>query len=269
LIDAALAAAPDLEEARQLATEIAERRAIPEGFVYVPAGAYPVGSGDEPDNAPRVVPLAAFAVGATEVTNAQYAAFVDGGGYTDARWWEADAAAARAAYLDRTGKPGPRGWSEGRFPAGTGDQPVTGVAWAEAAAYAKFAGGRLPTEEEWEVAAGFDPSTAAAAVYPWGTAWDPSRVGLPGAKTWGLSPVGRRPGDRSPLGCTDMAGNALEWTLTSTTDGSRVVRGGSPLVRDPERECRVAHRGFRAGAWNVRLALIGFRLVRAPGGEGR
>ncbi|HXG61072.1 MAG TPA: bifunctional serine/threonine-protein kinase/formylglycine-generating enzyme family protein [Planctomycetota bacterium] len=89
-----------------------------------------------------------------------------------------------------------------------------GYSYLDAAAWCLKQGKRLPTEEEWEAAAG-------GRLFPWGEAADPSRASCGGAR-------GPNPRDRSPFGCQDMAGHLAEWTATpgEVVPESRVVRGG-------------------------------------------
>ena len=152
----------------------------------------------------------------------------------------------------------------------TEDCPIFNVNYWDAWAYAKWSGGRLPTEEEWEKAArGTD-----GRLYPWGNSFDdPKRTNsgkdyddvnhgkLDGYFQW--APVHAHPGDVSPFGARDMAGNVCEWTDTWTamkTDPKRqvpVIRGGSWADTD----VRVTQRQITVMAQQGRPDL-GFRIVR-------
>ncbi|MGH7469404.1 MAG: SUMF1/EgtB/PvdO family nonheme iron enzyme [Longimicrobiales bacterium] len=155
-----------------------------------------------------------------EITNRQYKAFVDAGGYTIRSWWDSTMVrdgrvlswdAAIALFIDRTGRPGPASW-EGAVPVdGTEDLPVGGVSWYEARAYARFAGKSLPTVLEWNAAA---IPEAARWVVPQGrfAAAGPIR----GGAARGVS----------PRGAYDLAGNVREWTVNARESGSRYILGG-------------------------------------------
>jgi formylglycine-generating enzyme required for sulfatase activity len=163
-------------------------------WVEVPTGDYAIGR-DQGESRQRLVDVNVFELARTPVTNAEYESFVAETGAAPPPHW-----------------PAPR------------DHPVTFVDWDEAAAFCAWAGGRLPSEAEWEKAArGTDART-----YPWGNEEDESRaaVGL-SMKHGSTSPVDAHPEGASPYGLLDMAGNAWEWTSTEYPPGERVLRGGS------------------------------------------
>ena len=140
------------------------KRVTASGRVLVEAGLHVVGTDDEPwaydnERPAREVELDAFGLDRGLVTNAQYAEFVDAGGYDDRAVWTQ----AGWEWLSSEGARAPLYWSldggvrtRRRFelveelPA---DEPVQHVSWFEADAFARWAGKRLPTEHEWEVAA--------------------------------------------------------------------------------------------------------------------
>ncbi len=164
--------------------------------------------------------LADFLMQKLEVTNAQYKAFVDAGGYAGARWWDTTIVRdgrvitlkdAMARFVDASGLPGPSTWEGGAPKPGTEELPVGGVSWYEARAYAQFVGKALPTVLEWNAAA---IPEAARWVVPNGryTADSPVRGGV-------ASGV-------SPRGVFDMAGNVREWTANAREPGNRYILGG-------------------------------------------
>ena len=196
-------------------------------WVEVPAGEYVIGR-DPGETRQRHVDVDAFELARTPVTNAQYERFVAEGGATAPPHWPAPA-----------------------------DHPVTFVDWHEAAAFCAWAGGRLPTEAEWEKAArGTDGRT-----YPWGDEEDESRAAVgAGIKHGSTSPVGSHPEGASPYGLLDMAGNVWEWTSTEYPPGEAVLRGGSfasPGLAWARCTMRSHSRPVR------RQAHIGFRVARA------
>jgi formylglycine-generating enzyme required for sulfatase activity/tRNA A-37 threonylcarbamoyl transferase component Bud32 len=198
-----------------------------EGMVLVSAGSVPGPLAPRSEGAE----LPAFLIDRHEVSNRQYMRFVGDGGYRDLDMWP-DSMLTRngwvaretalAALVDRTGLPGPRGWSGGQFPDGRADHPVTGISWYEAAAYARWAGKSLPTAEQWWRAALGDRGSR----FPWGndlvTIDDRSNFG--GVST---TPVGRFPFGASPFGAHDMAGNVREWMAGPASATRFAVMGGS------------------------------------------
>jgi len=155
-------------------------------MVRVDAGTYPIGTDDRTaayDNErPRhPVTVNAFDIDAAPVTNAAYEQFIADGGYQqpelwsdDGRAWLADSSALAPKYWTAS----PDGWLTRTMdvvaPIGP-DHPVCHVCYHEADAYARWAGKRLPTEQEWEIAASWDPTTASSQRFPWGDA-DPTAL---------------------------------------------------------------------------------------------
>jgi hypothetical protein len=191
--------------------------------------------GDELDK--QAVELPAFWIDRSPVTNAEYGAFVAATG-------------ARA--------PWPCGW----FATEQADHPVVGVSYEEAAAYAAWAGKRLPSAEEWEVAA----QPPQPGPYPWGSAWPgPIREAhhdvMPRWDLPATQPVGLGHGGRSAAGMEDLAGQVCEWTTTARTHHEapfRVLKGASWLHQDPV-NFRTAAASWVAASFYT--PLIGFRCA--------
>ena len=194
--------------------------------VTIPAGPFTQGStkGDEDERPMRKVTLKAFAIDRTEVTRADYAACVAA---HRCKAPPAPAAAAGAAPAAPGAVVSPSASDDPKL-------PVTGVDWSDAQAYCRFAGGRLPTESEWEKAArGTDGRE-----YPWGAEADCARGNWGSfdgeGPCAGKNPghpvaVGQYPSGASPYGVLDMGGNVWEWVADKYDQdpGRRVVRGGS------------------------------------------
>ena len=164
--------------------------------------------------------LADFLMDTREVTNRQYKAFVDAGGYTNRAWWDSVIVregrplaweAAMERFVDRTGRPGPASWEGGAPPHEADDMPVGGVSWYEARAFARFARKDLPTVHEWN-----------AAAIPEAARWV-----VPHGRYEAAGPVrGGTSRGVSPRGVYDMAGNVREWTVNAREPGSRYILGG-------------------------------------------
>jgi dienelactone hydrolase/predicted Ser/Thr protein kinase len=167
------------------------------------------------------VPAPAFLIDRREVTNAEFKVFVDAGGYEKAEYWTqafvengkpVDRAEAMARFRDRTGRPGPATWQGGAPAPGQESAPVGGVSWYEAAAYAAFAGKRLPTIYHWTQAAG--PQLGDSITR---TSNFAGKGPLPAAGFRGLG----------PYGTVDMAGNVKEWVWNEAGSGTRYILGGA------------------------------------------
>ena len=192
----------------------------------------------------RVVHLAAYSIGRYPVTVREYARFLESDDYHDARWWDAGG----------LGKwPQPGGWED---QSAHPNRPVVGVSWFEASAYAKWSGGRLPDEAEWErAAAGPEGRT-----YPWGATEPNERLANYGMTVRAPTPVGVYPCGATPEGIADMSGNVWEWCENwyDKEEISRVLRGGSWGYCIPE-DLRCSYR--LSGAPDHRSQFRGFRCV--------
>ena len=148
------------------------------------------------------------------VTNADYEKFVQSGGYTNPGHWPEAILPNVLQFVDSTGVPGPRFWSEGRPPADMLDHPVVGICWYEANAYATWVGKRLPTSEEWQRAGTWPMGHTGDATnqrYPWGDAFDPRK-----ANTWDSGirdtvAVAALTAGSTPNGVRQLIGNVWEW----------------------------------------------------------
>ncbi|MEX8517766.1 MAG: formylglycine-generating enzyme family protein [Leptothrix sp. (in: b-proteobacteria)] len=227
------------------------------------------GTGLRPDGAPDIdwvliddglpfiyqgephLPLPAYAISRYLVTNRQWQAFLDDGGYQDERWWQG---------LVCCPEPRQPQWTEPTAPRET-------VSWFEAVAYTRWLSKRfghdvtLPTEQQWErAAAGVDGRN-----YPWCHDWDNTRANA-GFRLGRTALVGLYPDGAATSGAQDMAGNVWEWCLNeydkpqntgSAGDAHRVLRGGA--WNNPSINCSTSHRiGY---ATDGRTNHVGFRLV--------
>ncbi len=227
-----------------------------QGFVEIPAGSFFKGADAiYPEELPEVaLQVEAFRLLDHEVTNDEFAAFVAATGYQTLAELSASVggpAAGSAVFLPAA-KARPPGWklalgATWQAPEGPGSSiedrgghPAVHIALADARAYAAWAGGRLPTEVEWEYAARLGLPDAGSS-----TSGAFSADGTPVANTWqgifpvantvedgfaGTSPAGCYPADR--IGLHDMIGNVWEWTDTPYGQGTMTIKGGSYLCAD-------------------------------------
>jgi formylglycine-generating enzyme required for sulfatase activity len=208
------------------------------------------------------VSLPAYAMGRYPVTNAEFARFIEDGGYATRDFW------SEAGWKQREsdGWAAPRYWEDSRWndPA----QPVVGVSWYEAQAYCHWLAAktgrpyRLPSEAEWEKAARGPDGRR----YPWGNEWDKSRCNNKDSGPSQTTPVGQySPAGDSPYGVGDMAGQVWEWCSSKyggyedkpnfgypyrlddgredlEGDDTRILRGGSWYSDNPAAVCRCGSR---------------------------
>lgn len=257
--------------------------------VVIPAGEFTMGTSSDPwaldnERPEHRVQLPGFAIDAAPVTNAQYLAFIDDGGYRRPELWsergwahrvEADLAAPHFWERDSDN----RWWRRvfGTLSPVRPQQPVVHVCWFEAEAYANWAGKRLPTEAEWEKAARFDPATGRSRRYPWGDAEPDETTANLGQRHLEPADVGAYPAGASPSGVHQLIGDVWEWTASGFEPypgfaafpyreysevffggDYRVLRGGS-FGTDPV-ACRST---FRNWDHPIRRQIFsGFRLAR-------
>ena len=165
--------------------------------------------------------LRPFVIDTDPVTNRQYQAFMDAGGYTrrefwsDAGWqWLAESGVRAPKYWEQQGGEWRRRSFDTWLPADT-TEPVCHVCWHEAAAYARWAGKRLPTEAEWEAAATWDPASGTKRVYPWGDVAPSTLHANLDQLAFRTAPVGSHPLNESPIGGRGLIGDVWEWTSSA------------------------------------------------------
>jgi len=233
---------------------------VSDQFVLLSRGSFVVGSNrDSDNNAQRTIEQKEFLfIDKYLVTNAEYKQFVDEGGYTRADLWDEDARIHLERMVDSTSMPGPANWARGSFDPSLAKYPVTGLCWYEARAYARWAGRRLPTADEWEIAAGAPAANATTAVgdYPFGSREDAPQNGVSVPRE-----VGTTEWDQSPLGVRDMGSNVSEWT-DDNADQRATVKGAEPGLR-AELFFRYARRAKNSSADLLSRPLgRGFRCIR-------
>lgn len=213
---------------RQGPPVLLQRRRLPEGRpvepdrVFISGGSFTLGvdAANEPfsldnERPAHTVDVAPFWIGRTPVGNRQWREFIADGGYHRQDLWSARGWAHRIeAGLER-----PKFWREEdtrrRFgveeevPA---DEPVQHVCYFEAEAFAKWSGGRLPTETEWEKACAWDPVAGGRRTWPWGSAAPTEELANLGGAGLRPAPIGAYPHGASAYGAEQMIGDVWEWT---------------------------------------------------------
>lgn len=257
-------------------------------MVRFPGGKVTLGSDDrgvsyDNERPAHQLEVRPFLIARAAVTNADYLGFMQGGGYGDQglwseagwRWrqesdsehpmhWFREDGEWRERFMDRSGPPDP-------------DRPVCHVCFYEAEAFARWAGKRLPTEAEWEVACSWDPERKVKRLFPWGDdhpTWRHANLDQLG---FGTAPVGCFGQNVSPLGCYGMIGDVWEWTSsdfgpypgyetfpyreyseTFFGGGYKVLRGGSWATRPGS-----VRATFRNWDYPIRRQLFaGFRCAQ-------
>jgi formylglycine-generating enzyme required for sulfatase activity len=219
-------------------------------MVRVPGGTFPMGSADDdPDALPDEVPqhrvtLDSFWIDQTEVTNGQYVQFLNEHGNSGAQGVSMIVLNRGYTRVSQVGDE--FGTTEASL-----DRPVLMVTWHGAAAYCEWAGGRLPTEAEWEYAARGPEGN----LYPWGNAPPTCDLANYGDCNRAAARVGSRPAGASWCGALDMAGNVWEWvadwygpyTVRPQENPTGPATGDIPVLRgggwhSPRWELRAAYR---------------------------
>ncbi|MGD2091731.1 MAG: formylglycine-generating enzyme family protein [Candidatus Aminicenantes bacterium] len=242
--------------------------------------------GEEDEKPVHLVILKDFYISGTEITNARYGLFIQDNGYHNPGYWTE----AGNQWREKNKVSEPRHWRDPLFyhP----HQPVVGVTWYEASAYANWLSSktgkiyRLPSEAQWELAC----SSTAGRLYPWGNQWNGRLANYADYSyatiydhDWAdrqindgyiySAPVGSFSGGATSEGILDMAGNVWEWTSSLyrlypynpgdgreniLDPGERVTRGGG--WGSYARQCRCANRTKQKPGYSS--YNLGFRLVR-------
>ncbi len=224
----------------------------------------------------RLVHVEAYYLDRYPVTNRQYQQFVDDGGYENMSLWDSTIWPAVLDFVDRTGHGGPRFWVEGRYREGLDDHPVVGVSWYEGAAYARWAGKRLPSDPEWVKAGCWPVLTQGTRPmqrrYPWGDTLDRELAHLWGSGAPNTVSVYEMQGGVSVGGIYHLIGNVWEWTTSNfgvwdttarrleTATPMKSIRGGAfDTYFDTQATCQ-----FQSGDSPIsRKHNIGFRCALA------
>ncbi len=251
----------------QVEARLIPAAAAPQGMVFVPGSEYRMASWSRPTD--RRVRLSDYFIDKYEVSNEDYKAFINAGGYVRREFWSHPFVKdgrtlswdeAMALFVDRTGLPGPRQWSNQSVPEGKADYPVTDISWFEAEAFAAFRGKRLPTVFQWEKAARNGAiGPAGIVVMPWGLFYPGDDLEARANFGSGPQPVTSGEFGMSRFGARNMAGNVAEWTLNDSTDGYLAAGGawGDPSYT-------FAQFGGRPASFSS--AKLGFRLSQTAAG---
>jgi len=213
------------------------------------------------------IPGKVYSIAKYPITNAQFAKFIEAGGYSQAKWWtyEGWTECALKQWTE------PRFWRDSRW--NHPEQPVVGVSWYEALAFClwlRAVSGEniaLPTEEQWQYAAQGDTGR----YYPWGSRWDVTCCNndVDGKGIGRTTPVRQYENKGASIfGVVDMCGNVWEWCLTdfqnktndmNNPDARRSLRGGSWTYNNQDYfRCDMRYGDKPL----TRNSINGFRIVR-------
>jgi len=198
----------------------------------------------------KAVDVSAFEIAKYPITNAQFAKFIEAGGYNNQTWWTESGWAQR----ETNGWTEPRYWGDKKW--NGAEQPVVGVSWYEAIAFCLWLSDvsgeqiMLPTEQQWQRAAQGDDGRT----YPWGNEFDKHRCNTDESGISKTTPVTQYAGKGdSPFGVVDISGNVWEWCLTEYFTGSVYINNSLPRV-------------LRGGSWGsyAGVARAAFRSLDDP-----
>lgn len=227
---------------------------VPEGPFEMGAQSALGGNGFSYDNErpQHVAEVAAFYIDPTPVTNGDFIAFIEDGGYERPELWSEQG----RRWLEK-GRRLPRYWSRDGYDfavrsfdtveSAEPDRPLCHVSWYEADAFARYAGKRLPTEAEWEKAASWDGSGQVKRAYPWGDAAATPELANLDQLTFGTASAGAYREGASPCGAQQMLGDVWEWTASSF----EAYKGfeAFPYPEYSEEFFGGPYRVLRGGAW--------------------
>jgi formylglycine-generating enzyme required for sulfatase activity/tRNA A-37 threonylcarbamoyl transferase component Bud32 len=233
----------------------ATRQGLSGDMVLIPGGEFVIGSNDNPNDLPHIVALPDFYIDSKEVTNVAYLTCADVSG------------CSLPNPLDSATHKGYATTPEFNF------YPAVNVSWQQANFFCEQNGKRLPSEAEWEKAAGWSATNHTKAIWPWGDTFDAGRLNSAESRRGDTVAVATFRDDLN--GTFDMAGNVAEWTQSlfkpypynpadgredPKAAGDRVVRGGS--WAQPQNQASTTAR--QAAAANSASNTIGFRCAATP-----
>jgi iron(II)-dependent oxidoreductase len=241
------------------------------GDADIPAGRFMLGATQQDgfvfDNEKWAHPveIKPFSIAKAAVNNADFLKFVEAGGYDNPQLWDDEGLQwlkknqlKHPVYWRNT----PQGWQLRQFDTWN-ELPLNAalihVCWYEAQAYCRWAGRRLPTEAEWEVAAAAEPSangntfSAVKRYFPWGDSSPRADQANLDGYAMGTVDVGAHAAGDSAFGCRQMIGNVWEWTQDSFTP----YPGYEPdMYQDYSRPLFGITKVLRGGAWTTRGRMI-------------
>ncbi|MGI8897067.1 MAG: selenoneine synthase SenA [Pyrinomonadaceae bacterium] len=242
------------------------------GDAEVPGGKFTIGSTSEQsfvfDNEqfPHEVEIAPFAISKTAVTNDEFRDFVEDAGYRRSElwtlegWqWRTSVCAEHPVYWRGDGN---SRWLRRNFDEWVSLNerlPAININWYEADAYCRWAGRRLPTETEWELAASAEPAAGGRGItthkrrYPWGIGSPTLELANLDWRAMGCISVDALPNSDGAFGCRQMIGNVWEWTASDFKPYPGFIAGPYKEYSEP---WFGDHKVLRGGCWATHSRLI-------------